>query len=117
MRNILIALSLIAAFSLIGCQPPEPEGRVDGAGTTQGAPNATTGETGSPSTTSSAPNGGDSGIQIQGAGAGGIAPVTGTENLQGSGGGGVGQAAKAAANKAAANSSGGSLDQMGTDGE
>ncbi|MFM9872380.1 MAG: hypothetical protein ACKVQS_02810 [Fimbriimonadaceae bacterium] len=119
MKKLLIAMSLFASFALIGCQNPEPEGKVDGSGTTQGAPTGTTGETGTPSSTSNAPTGGDSGIQIQGAGAGGLAPVTGTDNLQGSGGGGggVGQAAKSAAKNAAANAGGGSTDQMNNEGE
>lgn len=118
-KLFLVALITSTTLFLIGCQPPEPEGKIDGSGTTQGAPKTTTGETGTPATTNAAPAGGDSGIQIHGAGAGGIAPVTGTENLQGSGGGGggVGQAAKSAAQNAAANASGGTTEQMSTEGE
>lgn len=39
-------------------------------------------------------NQGGQGVGFVGSGAGGLAPVTGTENLQGGSGGGVGQAAR-----------------------
>lgn len=100
MRKIL-ALAILASLALAACGPAEPEGYVKGE-----EPAATE----QPATT----EGSGGGIQIQGgaAGASGIAPVTGTENLQGSGGGGgVAAAAKEQAQRVSG-SAGSSLDQM-----
>lgn len=64
-------------------------------------------------TPNNAPPESGGGVQIHGAGAGSVAPVTGTENLQG-GGGGVNQAAK---DKARSVGGGSSLDQLPSDGD
>lgn len=113
MKRALLFVSAVAAVALAGCAPPEPEGKLD-SGTPSttgqaGEPGAATPATGS----ASVEGGGNTGVQIHGAGAGGMAPVTGTESLEGSGGGGVNQAAKSAAQNAAASASGGSAAQMG----
>lgn len=117
MRKLLIALLALGTLALIGCGSSEPEGKIGEESTTTDAQTPESGTTSEPTTSNTAPTGDGSGIAIHGAGAGGMAPVTGTENLQGSGGGGggVGQAAKSAAKNAA--SSGSSLDQMPPDGE
>lgn len=93
---------VVCGLMLSACQPPEPEGRIPEPGTES---TETTPE-------SSAEAGGGGGVSIHGGGAGELAPVTGTESLQG-GGGGVGSAAKDAAKGAASSVGSGSLDQMG----
>lgn len=105
----LLAITILATLALVACGPAEPEGYLEGDN-----PNAPT-ETAPAESTPTETSGG--GVQIQGgaAGAGGLAPVTGTENLQG-GGGGVGQAAKDQARRVSG-SAGSSIDQMSTDGE
>jgi hypothetical protein len=109
------ALALLAAlcFALVGCGNPEPEGKLPG--------DATPDNTSSPeqveSASAPAPSGsGSVGIQGGASGAGGMAPVTGTENLQG-GGSGVGAAAKDQARDVAGSMGTGSAGQMGTEGE
>ncbi len=59
---------------------------------------------------------GSGGVQIHTGGAGGAAPVTGTESL-GGGGSGVGAAAKSAAKRAAGTASQGSVGQNDMGGE
>jgi len=113
MRNLLIATIVLASVALIGCGAAEPEGTIDppatGAGTDPATNNA---PTGTESTSNS--GGGDSGIQIHGAGAGGVAPVTGTESMGGGGGGGQ-QAAKKKALETAGSAGAGSAGQLGND--
>lgn len=60
------------------------------------------------------PNNGGPAPMTSGA-AGGMTPMSGTENLQGAGGGGVGSAAKSMAKDRAAGPAGGSLSQMPMD--
>lgn len=92
MSRVLIALLCLGA--LAGCHkdpaPTEPAPSLDSS---QPAPGTTS------------QSGGSDGVQIHSPGAGGLAPVTGTESLGGSGGGGVGQAAKDQARRAAASPS------------
>lgn len=102
-RLLLTVTGLIAAgVLLVGCTAKEEPAPATTEPTAQVAPDATR-------------QGGQGGVQVHGAGAGIVAPVTGTENLQG-GGGGVNQAAKDRA-KQAAGRSGSSLDQLPSDGE
>lgn len=88
-----LALLLVSVF-LAACSEPTPETPAENATSTQAPP---------------ATPGGNSSVQIQTGGAGGAAPVTGTENLQGGGGYGVGQAAKDQARAAAGSAGSGSL--------
>lgn len=115
MRNLLIVSIALASFALIGCGPTEPEGKIDapatGAGTDPATNNAPA--TGTESTSNTGGGAGGS-VQIHGSGAGGVAPVTGTEGL-GGGGGGVQQAAKEKALGAAASAGAGSAGQMGNE--
>jgi hypothetical protein len=116
-RLTSLITTLIAALLLTGCGAPEPEGKLPEDQTpTDGAPPRTGDGTSTDpnATTSTTPESGG-GIQIHGGGAGGIAPVTGTESLQG-GGSGVGQAAKEKA-KEVAGGSGSSAAQMNSEGE
>lgn len=103
---VLLALATIL---LIGCNkpaedqpasqtPPTPEG---GSVVPQGTPNQPTGQA-----TPGANNGGNVQVLTGGAGAGGVTPVVGGEDLQG-GGSGVGQAAKDSARNAATKVQGG----------
>ena len=119
MNKYLAYMIALVSVAMWGCGPTEPEGKIDEAGTSTGAAEGgTSTDEGAPKSTANQPTGDSSGINIHGAGAGGIAPVTGAENIQGSGGGGgVGQAAKSAAQNAAGSASSGSLDQMPADGE
>lgn len=114
MRNLLIATIVLASVALIGCGAAEPEGKVDTpeTGTTNDPATNQAPPTGTESTSNS--GGGDSGIQIHGAGAGGVAPVTGTESM-GGGGGGVQQAAKKKALETAGSAGAGSAGQLGND--
>lgn len=92
---------LIAGLLLAGCEPTTgQEAAVPAEGATANQPVPETG--------------GSSSVQIHTGGAGGIAPVTGTENL-GGGGGGVNQAAKNSARNAADRAGGSSLDQLGSE--
>ena len=104
-------LALLSTLLVIGCsQAPgsdesslPPEGSQASAPGTGGGTDMGAGGTGGSS-------GGSSGsVQIHTGGAGGIAPVTGTENL----GGGVQQAAKKKALDTAAGGGASSLDQLG----
>lgn len=98
-----LCASLLALFLLAGCDPAPAQTEEPAA---EGTPTTTE--------TSAAPAGGTTGsVQIHTTG-GGIAPVTGTESLQG-GGGGVNQAAKNSAHNAAAKAGGSSLDQLNSE--
>ena len=98
--KILSIIGLAAvAFVVFGCsQPTTP------AETKPAAQNTTP---------NNAPPESGGGAQIHGAGAGSVAPVTGTENLQG-GGGGVNQSAK---ERAKSVGGGSSLDQLQSEGD
>lgn len=109
--HFLAAASLAV---LVGCSSEEPA--EDAAGDVANTPNTAQANPGAPPAAQPQGNtggGGNSGVQIHTGGAGGIAPVTGTESLQGGGGGGVHQAAKDSARKAADKAGGSSLDQLG----
>jgi hypothetical protein len=86
-------------LAVVGCQAPSEEAvanepaPVPAAENVPQAPLAPTGTTGG-------------GVGISTAGAGGAAPVTGSESLGGAGGGGVQQAAKDRARQAAGQASG-----------
>lgn len=113
MRTLLIATIALASFALIGCGNAEPEGKIDTpeSGATNDPATNQAPPTGTESTVNTG-GGSGSGVQIHGAGAGGMAPVTGTENL---GGGGVQQAAKGKALETAAGAGAGSAGQLGND--
>ncbi len=99
MKSFLALVPL--AFVLIACDPAPAENSETNTEDT----------TATQSSTVPTPEGGTTGsVQIHTTG-GGMAPVTGTESLQG-GGGGVNQAAKDSARKAAVNAGGSSLDQL-----
>jgi len=102
MRRLLFLALLAIAF---GCKKPEE------ATPPATAPNP------SAVTAHQAPAGNGGGIAPIGSGAvGGITPVTGSESVEGAGMGGIGQAAKSQAMKAAASSSAPNLGQS-SDGE
>jgi hypothetical protein len=92
----------IAGLVLIGCAPSG-----------DAANNAPTTPDGPPHTTSEAAGG--SGVAPMASGAaGGMTPMSGTDSVQGSGGGSVGAAAKGMAKEKAGLAGGSSLDQMPT---
>ena len=101
---------LLSTILVIGCSqaPGTDESSLPPEGSQASAPG-----TGGGTDMGSGGSGGSSGsVQIHTGGAGGLAPVTGTENL-GGGGGGVQQAAKDKARETAAGGGASSLDQMG----
>lgn len=99
MRLVALALLVVSSCLIIGCSKEgEPEATVDPAASGAADP----------------ANGSEIGIMTSGAG--GMAPVTGTENIQGSGAV-PGQAAKDSARNAAAAAGSSSIDQLNTDGE
>ena len=89
MRTALAALLLLVAF---GCQPTEP------AEAAKAEPAATPT---APAPTAAAPGGGGGIAPIGSGAAGGMTPVTGAESVRGAGMGGIGQAAKDQARRAA----------------
>lgn len=106
MRNrlglLLSGAVVLGSMSLLGCEPPKPA---------EPAPPAET--TGAPQPGSTAQGGG--GVAPIGSGAaGGMTPMTGTENIQG-GGSGVGQAAKDQARRASGMAGGGSINTESTE--
>ncbi|MBX3095814.1 MAG: hypothetical protein KF812_03040 [Fimbriimonadaceae bacterium] len=117
MRTLGLLLLVLVA-GLMGCQPqesaaedvPETEPTAqtqtapDGGGyMNPGAPQAPTGSSG--------------GVGITTAGAGGLAPVTGSDSVGGAGGGGVQQAAKDSARRAADRAGSMTGGSMGSTGE
>ena len=106
MRNHLwfaAPLAIGLGVLLSGCSQPAPAEPAPADPVTQSTPAPTEG------------GGNQGGVQVHGGGAGMAAPVTGTENLQG-GGGGVNQAAKDRARQAAGQT-GSSLGQLPSDGD
>lgn len=98
MTRVLFVLTILSACLAIGCTPSPG---ADKAG--ESAAN--------PTPAGNAPAGDSNGVQVMPSAAGGMAPVTGAQNIQGDGGFGVGSAAKdMARNKAAGGGS--SLDQL-----
>lgn len=102
MVDVRVAL-LVAIASLAGAcaKAPEPDA-------SQTAPQAQAQET--PQVDTVTTEQGESGIQIHGGGAGGLAPVTGTESLQGGGAGNMHNQIKDKAKGVAAGSSASQLD-------
>lgn len=101
-RFWLVAFAVLALGLVSGCGPAEPEGRMEErpvAGEEQAGAAAATG--------------GGGGVQVTPSAAGGLAPVTGTESLQG-GGSGVGQAAKDMARDVAGSAGSGSAGALET---
>ena len=94
MRKILLAA---LALAVVGCAE-KPEPLADTPEDEQ-------------ATSQTTPRGGGGSVGIVSPAAGPSSPVTGSESVTGSGGGGVGQAAKSQAKKAAAKAGGGSLDE------
>jgi hypothetical protein len=94
---------LVLALLLAGCQPPaeaaKPEAPPENPQASQ--------------TTTSQPAGDGGGIRPYTGTPLPNAPIQGAENVGGAGGGGVGQAAKDRAKRAAGQAGGSSLDQMG----
>lgn len=103
MKATLIAIALM--FCLVGCKPPADETSNNSAppvGITKSASVPAAGQ------------GGGVAPMASGA-AGGMTPMSGTDSVEGAGGGGVAQAAKQSAKKNAAKMGNGSLDQMPKD--
>ncbi len=103
------SIVVIVAVCIVGCKP------ADDANNASGNPTNNT-----PATAAHTPanrgagSGGSGGVTPMASGAaGGMTPMSGTDSVEGAGGGGVAQAAKQSAKKNAAKMSNGSLDQAG----
>lgn len=113
MRPFLLSLCVLLSFAAVGCDPTQH------TGTTEEKSARPTGAIGDDLVKQPAPaqpqapaaGGGSGDVQIHSMGAGAATPVTGTENLMGSGGGGVASAAKDQAKKVGG-TAGSSLDQL-----
>ena len=100
MKKALIILFL--SICLIGCKP--------GGDTNGNGPSDPVNKAPATSTAPAPGHGGGVAPMASGA-AGGMTPMSGTDSVEGSGGGGVGQAAKKMAKDKTANTGSGSLDQ------
>ncbi len=117
MKSLLLIVGL--GFCLAGCKPPvestsnntaPPFGITKSASGSSGTTGAVNGGTASGTT------GSNGGVAPMASGAaGGMTPMTGTDSVEGSGAGSVGQSAKNLAKDKANKVSSGSLDQGGKD--
>lgn len=99
------SFAIVLGLCLVGCKPP-----VDETSNNTAPPFGITKSASAPGTG----HGGGVAPMASGA-AGGMTPMTGTDSIEGAGGGGVAQAAKKMAKDRAAKAGRGSLDQMPKD--
>lgn len=99
MKHLLFACLL--GVLLVGCKPAEPESNV------APAPDANT-----PAPTAQAPAGGGGVAPMASGAAGGMTPMSGTDSVQGAGGGSTSMAAKGWANDKVNNTPSSSAGQM-----
>lgn len=108
MMKSVFAIAILAV-ALVGCKPPEAATETTDAKPTAPKPGPTPAAAGGA-------GGAGGGVAPIGSGmAGGMTPMTGTQNLGGGSGGGIADAAKGQARSAAAAAGGGSAAQMGGD--
>lgn len=111
----LTALLLLLSLLLVGCQPGGEANAANNSATSSD-PSASTNPSGQPGAQTT-PTGNSGGVAPMASGAaGGMTPMSGTESVQGDGGGSVGMAAKDYAKRKIGSGAGsGSVSQAPTD--